>query len=60
MRYHFKPDYGSNQGCDKEYPPEIRRIFENKNTNQRGAYGSNAGPYGVGGTNWQALGGFNQ
>lgn len=60
MRYHFKSDDGGYEGGNKKYPPEICRIFENKNTHQGGANGSYTGPDSIRSSNWQALRSFNQ
>ncbi len=56
----FEPNDAANEGADEKQPPEGGRFFEVEDADQRRAYSSDAGPYGVGRTHWDGLGCFAQ
>lgn len=60
IRHKLQPDYGSNEGADKEDTPEGGGLFENENARQHGTHRANAGPHSVSGANGQRFGGFNE
>lgn len=54
----FEADDGGDEGEDEEEAPEGGGLVEEDDAEGDCADGSDAGPHGVGGADWQLLGGF--